>query len=428
MRDQILIIGCGYVGLTLGLTLASKGYEVVYVEKDSSKRELIKGRKAHFFEEGIEDFFSSIYQSSTPKVAATVAEAVDLLAGNLENIVLFITLGTPFSLQLQSCNTLPILDVLKEVANSNLVEPIICLRSTVSVGFTSTISMLFPALRNIAFCPERTIEGNALNELLVLPQIVSSSNALAKNKVSEIFQSLGVECLYASSFEAAEAVKLCTNTYRDFKFAFSNIFSDLCGQYNLSSQEVRFLSNSSYSRSEIPEPGLVGGPCLEKDPHILASSINSISAHIILQCRVFNQTFPVFKMREYLEKSPITRSSRILIIGLAFKSHPPTDDTRGSLSVNIISAILQQGSATLEQIRCYDPLVKILPEFRDLSISNSLNDTSRDEFSHIVICNIPSLTSQHVYEFLSKTSFIPQSIISFVHLDGIIKGSTDLFV
>jgi len=71
MRDQILIIGCGYVGLTLGLTLASKGYEVVYVEKDSSKRELIKGRRAHFFEEGIEDFFSSIYQSSTPKVAAT---------------------------------------------------------------------------------------------------------------------------------------------------------------------------------------------------------------------------------------------------------------------------------------------------------------------------------------------------------------------
>ena len=49
-NDVVVIIGCGYVGLTLGITFASSEVDTIFIEKDNSKVNLLRNKKSHFFE------------------------------------------------------------------------------------------------------------------------------------------------------------------------------------------------------------------------------------------------------------------------------------------------------------------------------------------------------------------------------------------
>ena len=161
----------------------------------------------------------------------------------------------------------------------------------------------------------------------------------------------------------------------------------------------------------------------------MASSINKSSAELILNARKFNHSFPIFKLKEFIKKSNCTKSSKFLIIGLAFKSFPSTNDTRGSLSINVINYLLQNGIQE-KNIVCYDPLVNNLPGFSNLSIENTFSSINNYQFSHIVICNM-SESTQSAFTNLLIPSLNRDtcSILSFIHMkSSILPNTSDLFV
>jgi nucleotide sugar dehydrogenase len=148
------------------------------------------------------------------------------------------------------------------------------------------------------------------------------------------------------SIEAAELSKLICNTYRDLNFAFANEISNICEDIDVDSKRLVEQVNYEYPRSNIalPSPG-VGGYCLTKDPIIYSNP--SIKLSLKPKSGFFSR-----EINEYAEKSPyrslikFSRTNKlklsdlnILVIGIAFKGSPKTDDYRFSTGVNFCNLI-----------------------------------------------------------------------------------------
>ncbi len=163
--------------------------------------------------------------------------------------------------------------VCEELKSSIKSDDLIILRSTVRVGVTRNIvkSELDKSGVNyfLAFCPERTLEGNAFEELATLPQIISGIDKHSLKKVREFFQPVCSEVVELNSVEEAEMVKLLNNSERDLMFALANEIAMMCDSKGLNAYNIINAANYKYPRSNIRNPGPAGGPCLEKDPYIL---------------------------------------------------------------------------------------------------------------------------------------------------------------
>ena len=329
--DKICVIGCGFVGLTFGVHAASKGYEVLGVEKRSEVVEKLNSGQPHFFELGLEGLLKNLYPQKirfTSKISAG------------HNIYV-ITVGTPFiGNTIDTSNIFKVIDELN--AECLTEDSLVILRSTVGIGITRQV---FERVKDsgamVAFCPERTIEGKALDELENLPQIVSGCCPRALEHAFQFFSTITKVVIKVSSTQSAEMVKLLNNSQRDTYFALANEVAMLCDAFRLDAYEVINAATTGYGRSSIFKPGLVGGPCLEKDPHILAESAQKTgsSAALIKAGRMVNESVvphAVSKLRMHLQIGSV---ERVLVCGAAFKGHPATDDLRGSLVFPLIAQL-----------------------------------------------------------------------------------------
>ena len=330
---RVCIIGMGYVGLTLGIALASRGVNVTGVEINEAILTSLKSGEAHFKEAGINDALQSCLMKGQ-------IDFTDKLPNSSYNFII-ITVGTPldddgnvnFDGLNKAIDSLPYFQLAQET--------VVVLRSTVAVGSSKALFEKFRSkgIENISFAPERTIEGNALQELYSLPQIVGANNSHALERTSELFSIMTDKIVKVSSLEIAELAKLFNNTYRDITFAVGNYFSLVAQQFGSNGIEAINAANLDYPRGGIPSPGLVGGPCLEKDPYIL--SYPKYITHNIPLLHQFNFT----TMSRTFNESLITSFSELIIkhsngtpivvSGLAFKGRPATSDLRGSMGMRL---------------------------------------------------------------------------------------------
>ena len=212
-------------------------------------------------------------------------------------------------------------------------------------------------------CAERTIEGNAMKELNELPQIIGSEDKKARDKAAKLFKYLTDTIIFVDNYESAEIIKLVDNTYRDVQFAFANEVARLCDAVGVNAIEVINAGKKNYSRTNVALPGLVGGPCLIKDPHILRSSINKygIDLELTKAARLVNERQPIEiinKLTSHFFKKKLTKKNlKISILGMAFKGEPQTNDLRGSRAVDILREL--QSKFPDISIRIFDPVVKI---------------------------------------------------------------------
>jgi len=341
-KYNICVIGLGYVGLTLSVAFSLKGVKVHGIEKSNEIINSLNSKKAHFQEIGINDHIESVLKDELFSYG-------NALPKNLDFNVYIITVGTPLG-----DNDKPNYNYISEVANiiSKILknEDLVVLRSTVSVGVTRNI--IKPILDSskvkysLAFCPERTLEGDAINELFTLPQVVSGIDANSISKADELFSILSQSIVKVSSVEAAEMVKLVCNCQRDTLFALSNEIAILADTAGLSGREIIKAANFEYKRSFLSNPGLVGGPCLEKDFYIMSPlyAKNASNLNLMGTARKLNEGMPAYainKIIDLLNKNniQINKIRKIAILGLAFKGRPETSDLRGSLVYKVIDNI-----------------------------------------------------------------------------------------
>ena len=334
MQNSISIIGLGYVGLTLGITLAKEGFNVSGFENNKERYKYIKKGKSYFHEKNIDNTLSKVIKSKKLRVYNTL--------DNIENSKIFIiTIGTPLD-NSNKVNFNNLFNICKNLKKKIKNNSIVVIRSTVKIGITRKIQSIFNSDKkkiHLAMCPERTVEGDALKELYNLPQIIGTNSTYAKKVLKKIFSKITKKIIFFNSFEEAELLKLVDNSYRDTMFGFANELAKIGEYLNINSFNVIKNVGINYPRSKIAFPGTVGGPCLTKDSHILFQSVKKkIDIPIIRSARETNEKFPldlIKKIKIKFNKNKI----KILVLGLGFKGTPETSDIRGSMAKPIINKL-----------------------------------------------------------------------------------------
>ncbi|MFC1612669.1 nucleotide sugar dehydrogenase, partial [Patescibacteria group bacterium] len=270
---QICVIGMGYVGLTLALTFSDLGFKVIGVEKREKVINSLTQGRAHFFEAGLNQILKRELGKSF-KFLTNLEESL--------SDIYIVAVGTPADFG-RKPDFSGLKEVSQQIGKVLKKDDLIILRSTVSPG--TTRSFVIPLLEQesglragtdfyVSFAPERTIEGDALNELKTLPQVIGGINSKSALYTADFFNKITLQTILVNSLEAAEMVKLANNLCRDVNFGFANELALICDKFNLDANEVIEAANSGYPRNKIasPSPG-VGGYCLTKDPYILADAV-----------------------------------------------------------------------------------------------------------------------------------------------------------
>jgi UDP-N-acetyl-D-mannosaminuronic acid dehydrogenase len=229
---------------------------------------------------------------------------------------------------------------------------LLMLRSTVYPGITNQLKKLLTdaGLKTvISFCPERIAEGNALEELKELPQIVGAEDEIAINLSSKMFSSLGSD-LVITSIEEAELTKLFANAFRYVQFALANEFFEICQSKNLNWENVWSALQKDYPRTaSLPKPGFAAGPCLVKDTQQLNYYFGG-NFQLGTSALRINEYFPEFVVEQLKEKFSLEQKT-IGILGMTFKGD--VDDFRSSLSFRLKN-ILEK---TAKKVLCSDALL-----------------------------------------------------------------------
>ncbi len=343
-NKDVVIIGLGYVGLTLSCILADSGYNVIGYDNDKKIISNLKNKKTDIYENGLQSYLDANIGKNlnfTSKLNKNAASVFIICVGTYVN----------------AKNKLPNLSHVKKVSSviGKVISKntLVLFRSTLPIGCTRNV--LIPILEkssklkvgnefSVAYTPERTAEGVALKELKENPQIIGGYDENSTKKALSFFNNISPSVIRVSSLEAAELCKLIDNSYRDHIFAYINQFTELAENINVDLTKIVDSVNQGYARNNIPKPSpSVGGACLYKDPHILASSFNeyNLDQSLILKSRKINELghIQVFKKLQKLLKlaKKNVYDSKIFLIGMAFKGIPETSDLRNSTSLWFLS-------------------------------------------------------------------------------------------
>ena len=360
--NAAVIIGLGYVGLTLAAHMARSGFKVHGVEIRDEVLEPLQNGKAFFFEPGLNSLLEKVIAEGAFSFSKDIPASED-------NRIFVITVGTP--LRVNGTANVDFIKRVSESVASHLKDgDFVILRSTVKLGTTNTIVKPILDQTNrtygLAFCPERTLEGAALSELGLLPQIIGTSNEFDKSKANSIFTRLTSSVVHVSSIETAELIKLTDNMQRDVHFAISNEVAKIGNVFEIDASEVITAGKLGYPRTNLAMPGPVGGPCLEKDTYLLNESLGW-NTSLSLAARKTNESiiqdsidFLIPALKNFSNIYTDGNSSGVGFLGLAFKGVPETDDLRGSLGVVLLNEL--RGLFVNGDFSFYDPLV---PNFQN---------------------------------------------------------------
>jgi UDP-N-acetyl-D-mannosaminuronic acid dehydrogenase len=353
--DLCVIGGAGHIGLPFALVSAQKGLNVAVYDINRSSLENIAKGKPPFMEEGAESILAEVL--SKKKITLSCEPDIIALASTI-----VITIGTPVD---EFTN--PEFDMIQDVFLSLLPfiknEQLVILRSTVYPGTTMWLTDFLKSkglAPLISFCPERVVQGQAIAEILDLPQIVSGVTFEAEEAAVKFFDFIGVEIVRLSPMEA-EFAKLFSNAYRYILFAIANQFYMICNSAGLDYERILKAVKYNYPRLEgLTGAGFSAGPCLFKD----TMQLNSFSKNSFLlgQAAMNVNEGLVLYIIDCMEGKWNLKNETVGLLGMAFK--PDNDDIRSSLSYKMKKLLRFKAKNVLTT----DPFVLNDPELMPLNV------------------------------------------------------------
>jgi UDP-N-acetyl-D-mannosaminuronic acid dehydrogenase len=342
--DLCVVGGAGHIGLPFALVYAKHGLNVVIYDINKKSLETISSGIVPFMESDAEELLNQALAtgnldfSDNPEVV-----------GRSKNVV--ITIGTPVDefLNPEFKGIRATFETLFPFLNE---DQLLILRSTV---FPGTTDWLDGWLREtgksplIAFCPERVVQGKAVEEILTLPQIVSGTTKEAQDTASHFFELIGVEIVHLSPMEA-EFAKLFSNAYRYITFAIANQFYMITTSAGVDYERVMKGVKHNYPRLEgLAGAGFAAGPCLFKD----TMQLNSFAKNefFLGQAAMNVNEGIVLYIAERMVLKYNLKDMTVGLLGMAFKAN--NDDVRASLSYKM-KKVLQFKS---KQVLVTDPYV-----------------------------------------------------------------------
>jgi len=375
----ICIVGLGYIGLPTAAMFASRGLQVVGLDVSQAVVDKINSGKVHIVEDELDDLVELVVKKGKLE-ASTIAKPADAF---------LICVPTPF---IDHDSHKPDLSFVKAACEA--IAPclkrgdLVILESTSPVGTTERLESWLASLRpdlsfpsearegsniRIAYCPERVMPGNVVQELVSNDRIIGGLTQRCSNYAADLYKIfVRGDCLLTDS-RTAEMTKLTENSYRDVNIAFANELSIICNELGINVWDLIKLSNH-HPRVDILQPGPgVGGHCIAIDPWFIVSS-SPKSSKLIRTAREVNNAKPKWVLQKLkdvvkevqsvknLERNKISVSC----FGLAFKAD--IDDLRESPSLEIATDIASMG---FMKTMVVEPNIENLP--RELSGLASLS-------------------------------------------------------
>lgn len=402
---EICIVGLGFVGLTLALSLADVGLKIVGVDKNLTVVKGLKKGIPHFHEVGLESLLK-FHVNKSFIVQDEIPDSSD---------VYIICVDTPIENRKPNMNNFK--KACSAVGKVLSREDLVIVRSTVPVGTCMDVAR--PIIEKesglkcgedfyLAMAPERTLAGKAIEELKRLPQIIGGINSESIELTSNLFKKLTPTTINVGSLQAAEMVKLIDNSWRDLLFAYSNELALLSDRLNLDTTEIIKAANDGYTRNNIPLPSPgVGGSCLTKDPLILLEVSKKVGYEVKLPriSREINEYMPIYiknKIIDFATEYGKKRNKlKIFIIGFAFKGEPETSDIRKSSTLDLLNYLKEENFTNLFG---YDPVVSI-GEIEKTGVKpTNLSEGFESADVIVIMNNHKSYADMNIYELLEKMS------------------------
>jgi UDP-N-acetyl-D-mannosaminuronic acid dehydrogenase len=377
-----IVGGCGHVGLPLGLAFARKGCQVDLIDTSAERVALVNSGRMPFHEEGGEALLAEAIGSGLIKATTDMSALNDAS-------VFIMTIGTPVDEYLDP--SVAGFDLaMSELFTQLRPGQLMVLRSTVFPSTTDRLArQLEQAHRNdidLAYCPERIVQGKSLTELERLPQIVGGTTPRAAERAAALFGLICPRVIFLRPIEA-ELAKLFCNAWRYINFAISNQFYVMAQHFEANFHHIYQALRDDYPRMQaFARPGFTAGPCLLKDTMQLGA-FNHGSFVLGQAAMMINEGLPYLLVQEIKRSYPLSDMT-VGILGMAFK--PNSDDVRSSLSYKLRKTLLLE----CRRVLCTDPYVpdaELTPlaevlDVADLLIIGTPHDCYRDlKFTQPVI-------------------------------------------
>ncbi|MBY0428887.1 MAG: nucleotide sugar dehydrogenase [Alphaproteobacteria bacterium] len=358
MSEKIAIIGLGYVGLPLALSLARNFPSTIGFDISSARVEALQ--KGHDW--------TGEHSAETIR-AATLMATSD--ANQLHDASFFIvTVPTPITENKQP-DLSPLLSACKIIGDVLAVgkskkPPVIVFESTVYPGLTEEICgpeiAQMSGLRQgidfkLGYSPERINPGDPVHTLENITKVVAAEDDETLARLVAVYGAVIKAGLHkAPSIAVAEAAKVLENTQRDLNVALMNELALICDRMNIRTKDVLDAAGTKWNFLRFT-PGLVGGHCIGVDPYYLTTRAEKLGYHpeVILAGRRINDSMGAFigrKLSAWLkDNKPEVKVPHIAILGLTFKEN--VRDLRNSRVPDIIEELRLLGLHPF----IYDPMV-----------------------------------------------------------------------
>jgi UDP-N-acetyl-D-glucosamine dehydrogenase len=364
---KVAVIGLGYVGLPMAVTVARKGYHVIGIEVSDFCIQNINAGKNY-----IGDVDDKELKTLVKKGLIKASSDYSLIR---DVDVILIAVPTPLDKYHQPVMHY-IKDSISQIAKHISTHTLIVLESTTYPGTTE--ELIVPPIKKkgfiigkdifVAYSPERVDPGNEAYKTANTPKVVGGITERC-NKVAKAFYDsvLSADIFLVSSPAVAEMEKIYENTFRNINIALANEMTILCERMGISIWEViKAAKTKPYGfMAFYPGPG-VGGHCIPIDPFYLTWKAREYSYHtrLIELAGEINMQMPQFvleKAIKYLNKQKLAISSaKIMLLGAAYKKD--IKDVRES-PIHSLIKLLNEWNVSFDY---HDPYV---PSFH-----NELND------------------------------------------------------
>ncbi len=351
---KIAIIGTGYVGLVTGTCLADNGNDVVCVDTNQAKIEMLLQGRVPIYEPGLAELVARNAAAGRLRFTTTLADAV------AEAQLVFIAVGTPPAAD-GSADLSFVWQVIDSLAPHLAADAIVVLKSTVPVGTNATANARLKELTgrdcDVASNPEFLKEGAAINDFMYPDRVVVG---VRRPAVGETLRTLYSPLLRTGrpflvmAPESAELTKYVANAMLATKISFINEMANICERVGADINEVRHgIGHDHRIGFAFLFPGVgYGGSCFPKDVRALAQKAlqGGVTPRILDAVEEVNDRQKHVLLEKIRSQYPDGVSGLTFAVwGLAFK--PRTDDIREAPALPLITELLAAGA----RLQVHDP-------------------------------------------------------------------------
>jgi len=353
-KQNVIMMGLGYVGCVSAAGLAELGHNVFGVDRDSNKIEAVRQAKSPFFEASLGNLIEK-------NVAAGRLNAGPLTEESLQRAdVVMLCIGTPS----QANGNIDLSHLHRACGDiAALLRPrskplVIAIRSTVFPGSCEALLDAFFASHeavSIVSNPEFLREGTAVKDFMEPSLlVVGGSTRRAARSVADLYADLPGE-VSVVSLRTAEMIKYACNAFHAVKIGFANEIGSLASNLGVDPEQVMAtlcLDKKLNISTTYLKPGFAfGGSCLPKDLRALTYRASRLDLKLPLLDSVLTSNEE--HLRRGIRQVIDSPGARIGIFGLAFKEG--TDDLRESPVIALIEYLLGKG----REVHVFDPHIQL---------------------------------------------------------------------